>query len=123
MTDRINTQSRPLDVLITALHELHLKIFEMVEVGSNMQLADLKSKPHIRKILRDIIYRIIGTRFYPTTGSEYYKPLQLEKFCVPYHINNNQQKNKEENRITHPTKPAKISHASKNTTKNHIIQM
>ena len=40
--DRITNKARPLDVLITALHELHLKkTFEMVHTISNMQLADL----------------------------------------------------------------------------------
>ena len=44
MADRITPQSRPLGVLIIALHELHLrKIFEMVDTRSNMQLADLNS--------------------------------------------------------------------------------
>ena len=52
MADIITPQSRPLDVLITALHELHLrKIFDMVDTRSNMQLAELNSKPHRGKSL------------------------------------------------------------------------
>ena len=51
LADRITPQSRPLDALITAINELHLRItFEMVDTISNMQLADINSKPHGGKI-------------------------------------------------------------------------
>ena len=50
LVDRITPQVRPLDVLITALHELHIrKIFEMVDTRSSMQLDDLNSKPRDEK--------------------------------------------------------------------------
>ena len=40
--DRINPQYRPLDFLITAFHELHLrKTFETVDTRSKTQLSDL----------------------------------------------------------------------------------
>ena len=62
LVDIITPQSRPLDFLITALHEIHLiKTYDMVDTRSNMQHADLNSKPQGRKILRDIIYRVIGS--------------------------------------------------------------
>ena len=55
MADIITLQSRPLDVLITALHELHLrKTLDMVDKRSHMKLVDLNSKPHGGKILRNI---------------------------------------------------------------------
>ena len=66
----ITPQSRPSNVLITDLHELHLQFFfEMVHTISNMQLADPNSKPHGGKIIRDIIEHTIGVRFYPPPGS------------------------------------------------------
>ena len=66
MANKITPQSRPLNILITAIHELHLrKTFEMVDKRSNMQLSYLNSKPHGRKILRNLIDRAIGARFYP----------------------------------------------------------
>ena len=78
LTDIITPQSRPLDVLITAIHELHLrKIFEMVETRSNLQLSDLNSKPHGVKILQNLIYRAIGVQFYPPTGSLHYHQVWL----------------------------------------------
>ena len=40
-----------------------------------MHFADLKSKPHGRKILRDLIDHVIGVCFYPPPGSENYKLL------------------------------------------------
>ena len=50
MTDRITPQSRPLNILIAALHENHLsKIFDMVDTKSNMKLYDLNSKHHGEK--------------------------------------------------------------------------
>ena len=67
----ITPQARPLDVLITALHEHHIqKILEMVDTRSNMKLVDLTSKPHGEKSLRDITDCVIGVRFYPHPGSE-----------------------------------------------------
>ena len=51
LADRTTPQSRQLEILITALHELHLiKTFEMIYRRYNMQLAGLNSKPHGRKI-------------------------------------------------------------------------
>ena len=79
MPDRITTQARPLDVLITALHELHLrKKIEMVNTRSNVQLADLNSKPHGGKSLRNIIDRAIGVRFNTPPGSLHYQQICLD---------------------------------------------
>ena len=45
--DIIATQAIPLDVLITALHKLHLiKTVDMVDTKSNMELADLNYNLH-----------------------------------------------------------------------------
>ena len=70
LVDIINPQSRPLDVLVNDLHEIHLrKIFETVDTRSNMQLDDLNSNPRGGKSLRDIIDRAILDRLYPPTVS------------------------------------------------------
>ena len=61
LVDRITPQSRPIDTLIAALHDVHLrKTFEIVDTRSNMQLDDLNYNHHDRKILRDIIDCTIG---------------------------------------------------------------
>ena len=81
LADRITPQVRPLNVLITGLHELNLqKRFEMVDTRSYMQLDDLNSKTHDVKNLRDLISHAIGVRFCPPPGSEYYKLLHLGMF-------------------------------------------
>ena len=50
---RIASQAGPLDILITALCELFLrKTFDMLDTKSNMQLHDLNSNPHGRKVSR-----------------------------------------------------------------------
>ena len=51
---------------------------DMVDTRSNIQLADLNSKPHEVKSLRDPIYRAIGVRFYNPPGSEHDKLLHLK---------------------------------------------
>ena len=62
LADIITPQARPIDVLITDLHELHLgKKIEVVDTRSNMQLSDLNSKPHGGKSFRNIIVRAIGS--------------------------------------------------------------
>ena len=44
---RIKTQSRNLDVIITAIHEHHIrKIFDILDTISNMQISELNSKTH-----------------------------------------------------------------------------
>ena len=66
----ITPQDRPLNVPITAIHEIHLgKTFDMVDKISNMQLSDLKSKPHGGKSLSNLIDHDSGDRLYPTPGS------------------------------------------------------
>ena len=64
----------------------------MVDTRSNIQLANLNSKPRGGKIPRDILYHAIGFRFYPPPGSEHYKVLQLDQFYGPSHINYNHKK-------------------------------
>ena len=72
LADIITPQSRPLDVLVTALHELHIrKTFEMVDTRSKIQLDDLNSNPHGRKSLRYLIDRVISVRFHPQPVSEH----------------------------------------------------
>ena len=96
LADRTNLQPRPLVVLITALHNIYLeKTFGMADTRSKIQLADLNSKPHGGKILRDIADRAIGVRFYSTPGLKHYKPLRLDRFCGSTHINVNHRNNDE----------------------------
>ena len=45
------------------------KTFKMVDTRSNMQLAELNTKPHGGKILRDLIKYDIGVLCYPPPGS------------------------------------------------------
>ena len=47
LANRVTPQDIPTNNLITDIHELHIrKTFKMVNTRSNMQLADLNSKPH-----------------------------------------------------------------------------
>ena len=79
--DRINLQAIPLDVIITAIHELHIrKTFEMVDTRSNMQLTDLNSRPHVGESLQNIIDCAISVRFYPPPVSLHYQQLHLSRF-------------------------------------------
>ena len=61
---RITPKFRPLDILITDIHEnLLRKIYYMVDTISNMQQANLNSKTHGVPSIRDIIDSEIGARF------------------------------------------------------------
>ena len=59
----------------------------MGDIRSNMQLADINSKPHVGKILKDLIERVIGVCFYPPPVPEHYKLLCLDRFHGYTHIN------------------------------------
>ena len=86
MADRITHQSRPLDILVTALHKIDLrKTFDMVYTRSNIQLADINSKPHGGQSIGYIIDRAIGVHFYPPPGPEHYKLLRLDRFHISTH--------------------------------------
>ena len=88
LADIITPQAIHIDALITSLHELHLrKTFEMIDTRSNMQLADLNSKPHGRKIIRNFIDREIEAYFYPAPGSVHYRLICLYQFHGTTHIN------------------------------------
>ena len=88
LVDRITPQSRTPDVLITYIHEIHIrKIFDMVDTRSNMKLANLNLKPHVRRMIRNIIDCAIGARFYNPPESEHYKLLCLNQFYGPSYIN------------------------------------
>ena len=75
---------------------------EMVDTRSNMQLADLNSKPHGGKSLQNIIDRAIGAQFYPPPGSLLYQHLRLGQFHEPTHINCEQNKKSEKKRRKYP---------------------
>ena len=83
------------------------EIFDMVDTRSNMQLADLKSKSLGGKIIMNLIDCAIGARFYPPTGLEHHKLIQLYQFHVTTLVNNIHETNNDENRIMHPTRTAK----------------
>ena len=66
LMDRITTKSRPIEVIIISLHELHIrKKFNMADTRSNMHLTDLNSKPHGGKSIRNIIDHAIRSHYYP----------------------------------------------------------
>ena len=114
---RINPRVRPLDVLITALHELQLrKTFEMVDTRSNIKLADLNSKSHGRKSLWNIIDHAIGIIFYPPPGSLHYQLLRLGQLHGSSHINCEQKKKGE-------VKKTLISSVRNRTTKARVDQI
>ena len=111
--DRITPQYIPFDVLITAIHELHLrKTFEMVDTRSTMQLSDLNSKHHGGKNLQNTIDHAIRFLFYPPPGSLHYHKLRMGHFHEPTNINCEQKKKSE-------IKKTKISSAHNRTTKAH----
>ena len=61
----------------------------MVDTRSNIQLADLNSKPHDSPTLCNLIDYAIGTHLYPPLGSGHNKILLLDKFHGPTHRQKN----------------------------------
>ena len=100
LIDIITPQARSINVLITALHELHpRKTLEMVDKKSNMQLADLNSKPHVGKSRRNIIDLDMGALFCHPPGSLHHRIFLQDQFHGPTHINC-KQNNKSEIKIS-----------------------
>ena len=76
----ITPQSIPIDIIITAHHDICLhKTSDVVDTISNIQPAELNSKPHGGKSLIYIIGHAIGIHFYPPPGSSHHKLLQLDR--------------------------------------------
>ena len=88
----ITTQDQPLEFLITALYDYHLRqTFVTVHTRSNMQLAYLNSGPHGGKIFRYLVDFTIGNQFYPPCIYDYHRhhffisfpPLLFWSICYP----------------------------------------
>ena len=96
LTDIITTQSRPLDVLITAIIkfnlEKHLKWWTQDQTCNFLtSILNLMAG----KSLINIIDIAIGERFYPPLGALHYQTLCQDQFHGSTHINC-EQKNKSE---------------------------
>ena len=81
-----------------------------------MRLDALNSKPRGGKIIRNIMYRAIGARFYPPPGQEHYKLLCVDHLHVPSHVNC-EQENKNEIRMM------KLSNSRNSTTNTFTNQI
>ena len=86
------------------------------EKKSNMQLADLNSKHHGGKVLRNLIDYDIGSHFYTLPGSVKYKLIHLDQIHGPSHINCEQKKKSD-------IKTKKTSNARNYTTKPLTTQI
>ena len=81
LENRITNPVRQLDVLITTINDLHIhNTLDMLGTRSNIQFANINSKPHGRQSLRDIIDKTISVFFYTTLGSKHYNLLRLNRF-------------------------------------------
>ena len=117
LADIITSQYIPIDVLITALLEIHLiKTFKIVVTRSNMQLSDLTSKPHGGNFHRNVNYFAIGSRFYHPPVSVHYQLLSLIQFHVSTHINCGKKKKSD-------IKKTKISNVRNLTPKSRADQI
>ena len=85
-----------------------------METISNMQLADLNSKPRGIKSHQNLIDHAIGIQFYPPPGSLHYQKIILGQFHDLTHINCEQKNKSEIKRRKYPVhtivlqKPAQI---------------
>ena len=83
LKDRITPQARPIDVLITSLHEHHARgTFAIADCKSQLMLADFNSHPIGGDQLANRVFWAAGTRFLPPTNSRHYLLLQLDKYPV-----------------------------------------
>ena len=88
----------------------------MVDTRSNMQFAELNSKPNGRKSLRNLIDRSIGSHFYPSPRLVHHQLLRLDQFHEPTHINYELKKKSD-------IKKTKISNACNHTTNPCVAQI
>jgi hypothetical protein len=81
--DCLTPQARPLDVLITSLHDHHKRgTFKIASCSTKLMLADYNSKPLSGDILLDKILWSIGSRFYPPKNTDHHIELELDKYPV-----------------------------------------
>ena len=79
--NRIEPLERPLDILITSLHEnLNRGTMRLQYVKSNLQLEDFLSKPLQGDELKNKLFWTIGVRFYPSKDSVHWKCLRLHEY-------------------------------------------
>ena len=83
LKDRITPEARPLDVLITGLHEHKLRgTFSIHDCRSDLQLAYFNSKPLGGDLLANKVYWAVGARYLPPKNSIHHQALQLNQFPV-----------------------------------------
>ncbi len=81
--NRIEPLTRPLDIIITSLHEhLNRGTMKLHYVKSNLQLADFLSKPLQGDELKNKLFWSIGVRFYPPKDSDHWKHLKFSQYPV-----------------------------------------
>ena len=79
----IAPQERPVDIMITSLHEHKNRgTFTIAYCKTTLMLEDFLSKPQGGYILLDKVLWAIGHRFYPPQTSQHYKHLQLRRFPI-----------------------------------------
>ncbi len=83
LKDRITPKARPVDILVTNLHDLYLQeVFEIKSCKTNYMLADINSKPLGGDSLHNKVLWIIGHRYFPKIGSRHYRLLELDKYSI-----------------------------------------
>lgn len=81
--DRLTPRARPVDVLITSLHEHKLRgTYEIADCHTDLMLADFNSKPLKGNELANKVFWAEGVRFLPPSTSTHFKQLELHKFPV-----------------------------------------
>ena len=83
LNDRLTSQVRHLDTIISWLHENFVKhIFHPEYTNTKLQSADINTKPHGGPDLKSMLLPLIGFQHYPPKGSEHYKLLQLDIYNI-----------------------------------------
>ena len=86
---KANTVTTQVKHIATPIHFIHSEIgkgmFVMRKIDTSINLADSGTKPTLSPVHFCQFDHTIGVRFYPPSGSEHYKLLQLEHFILsPY---------------------------------------
>ena len=121
--DMITPLARPVDLLITSLHEHNLLgTYCLAYFKTTLMLADMLSKPLYVDILLDKVLLDVGFIFYPPTTSENFRILQLDVYPIgTVYSSNTHHTISSNSKDVSPLSKPQVSHPSPSSQNNNKI--
>ena len=84
--DRLTPNIKHADIPVCFLHEQYnTGLFDIQYVKTDLNFADLNTKPHTGLTFITKVLNLAGFDFYPPSDSDHFKLLELDRYNIGYH--------------------------------------